>query len=304
MRLKYYLRGAGIGVVVTTVILAIVFAMNPKAVSDDEIVQRARQLGMVDATEADSNADATGSIRDSITDKTGDTGFDDTTTDETSAGDTSAVDTDVADATDNNALDVTDPTDADADDSAGNAKKTDAADSSGVTEEKTGSDVSDKTEKTDKSDTTGKTDKTEKNEKKDKSDKTGKTEKTEKSDNNKTEEKADTTEKNDTTDNSKTIDASVTNEKTETSEKTETAGNTDQAATQNGNTRTIKITNGNVSSTVAGYLYKAGLVDSASDFDNYIQNVKKDRIIMCGTFEIPVGASYDEIINIITKERN
>ena len=29
-----------------------------------------------------------------------------------------------------------------------------------------------------------------------------------------------------------------------------------------------------------------------------------DRIIMCGTFEIPVGASYDEIINIITKERN
>ncbi len=44
--LKYYLRGLGIGIVVTTIILTIVFNIRGK-LSDSEIKERASKLGMV-----------------------------------------------------------------------------------------------------------------------------------------------------------------------------------------------------------------------------------------------------------------
>lgn len=48
MRLKYYLRGMGIGIIVTTVILMIVFSFHKgETLSDDEIRERAAALGMV-----------------------------------------------------------------------------------------------------------------------------------------------------------------------------------------------------------------------------------------------------------------
>lgn len=48
MKLKYYLRGIGIGVIVTTIILMITFAIHSEPpLSDDEIMERAAALGMV-----------------------------------------------------------------------------------------------------------------------------------------------------------------------------------------------------------------------------------------------------------------
>ena len=48
MRLKYYLRGLGIGIVVTAVVLA--FAGNDKAeMTDAQIIERAKELGMQEA---------------------------------------------------------------------------------------------------------------------------------------------------------------------------------------------------------------------------------------------------------------
>ena len=47
MKLKYYLRGLGIGIIVTTIVLAIVFSKNKKVMSDDEVIERATQLGMI-----------------------------------------------------------------------------------------------------------------------------------------------------------------------------------------------------------------------------------------------------------------
>lgn len=46
MKLKYYLRGLGLGVIFTTVILAISFGIHGKDISDEEIVSRAEKLGM------------------------------------------------------------------------------------------------------------------------------------------------------------------------------------------------------------------------------------------------------------------
>lgn len=48
MKLKYYLRGIGIGMIVTTVILMIAFAVRgEQPLTDDEIRTRAAELGMV-----------------------------------------------------------------------------------------------------------------------------------------------------------------------------------------------------------------------------------------------------------------
>lgn len=47
MKLKYYLRGLGIGIIVTTIILAISFSGRKEEISDEEVIARATQLGMV-----------------------------------------------------------------------------------------------------------------------------------------------------------------------------------------------------------------------------------------------------------------
>ena len=47
MKLKYYLRGLGIGIIVTTLILMIAFSQYKNDISDAEIIKRAEALGMV-----------------------------------------------------------------------------------------------------------------------------------------------------------------------------------------------------------------------------------------------------------------
>ena len=47
MKLKYYLRGLGIGIIVTTILLMIAFALHKPTMSDADIIARAKQLGMV-----------------------------------------------------------------------------------------------------------------------------------------------------------------------------------------------------------------------------------------------------------------
>ena len=123
MKLKYYLRGLGVGIVVTTLILLIVFNTTGKNISDDEIKARAKELGMVekevddttsgklldsfgkdntdDSSTSDDSADlATDSAIDADTDTTDDVESDDKTnvTDESNA-DANASDTDNDDVT-------------------------------------------------------------------------------------------------------------------------------------------------------------------------------------------------------------
>ena len=59
MKLKYYLRGLAIGIMVTTIILMIGFARNKNTLSDDEIIARAKQLGMIMPEEEENGAGAT-----------------------------------------------------------------------------------------------------------------------------------------------------------------------------------------------------------------------------------------------------
>ena len=71
MKLKYYLRGLGIGIIVTTVILMISFSGRSESLTDDEIIARAKQLGMVMPEEeppedAGDDADAAGTGSDPL----------------------------------------------------------------------------------------------------------------------------------------------------------------------------------------------------------------------------------------------
>lgn len=50
MKLKYYLRGMGIGIILTAIIMGIALRGRKEALSDAEIMARARELGMIDAT--------------------------------------------------------------------------------------------------------------------------------------------------------------------------------------------------------------------------------------------------------------
>lgn len=46
MKLKYYLRGLGIGIIITTIVLMISFSMHKETISDEQIIARAEALGM------------------------------------------------------------------------------------------------------------------------------------------------------------------------------------------------------------------------------------------------------------------
>ena len=47
MKLKYYLRGLGIGIIVTTIILVSCFSMQKPKMTDAQIMEKASQLGMI-----------------------------------------------------------------------------------------------------------------------------------------------------------------------------------------------------------------------------------------------------------------
>ena len=53
MKLKYYMRGLGIGILITTIVLS--FGGKKENLSDKEIMARARELGMVMKEETDDN---------------------------------------------------------------------------------------------------------------------------------------------------------------------------------------------------------------------------------------------------------
>ena len=58
MKLKYYLRGLGIGIIVTTLVLMVAFSGKKEKLSDQEIMQRAEQLGMVMADEGQTETES------------------------------------------------------------------------------------------------------------------------------------------------------------------------------------------------------------------------------------------------------
>ena len=76
-------------------------------------------------------------------------------------------------------------------------------------------------------------------------------------------------------------------------------GNADTSA---GETVTLVIGRGESSTTVSKNLKKAGIVEDAAAFDRFLCNNGYDKKIITGTYEIPYGASEEEIAKIITRK--
>lgn len=76
-------------------------------------------------------------------------------------------------------------------------------------------------------------------------------------------------------------------------------GNPDTPA---GETVTLVIGRGESSTTVSKNLQKAGIVEDAAAFDRFLCNNGYDKKIITGTYEIPYGASEEEITKIITRK--
>ena len=64
-------------------------------------------------------------------------------------------------------------------------------------------------------------------------------------------------------------------------------------------TVTVVIARGDSSYTVCRKLEEAGLVEDAQEFDNYLAENGHSRTIRTGTYNIPVGSSWEEIVDII-----
>ena len=79
MKLKYYLRGLGIGILVTAAILTIVYHTKG-SMSDSQIMKRAAQLGMVMASTEDDTLFAQTTQVDTTIDETGTISVEETTT--------------------------------------------------------------------------------------------------------------------------------------------------------------------------------------------------------------------------------
>ena len=52
MKLKYYLRGLGAGILFSVLVFVFVVSPNENELTDAEIIQRAKQLGMVEKTDS------------------------------------------------------------------------------------------------------------------------------------------------------------------------------------------------------------------------------------------------------------
>lgn len=201
MRLKYYLRGLGLGIIFAVFIMMVGYHNHGSSMSDSEIIEKAKALGMVETE------DSSGMKNDKKTDNKTDEKSDKKT--DTSEPDTTIADTSVAGDTQTG----TDNTDAD--NIAG------AAD-------------------------------------------------------------ADTTAPSDVA-------------------ATDSAAS-DAAQPQQNTTFTVTVGSGDTCRMIAERLQAAGIIDDAEKFRAYMGQKGVDQFIADGSHEIPYGASYDDIINILTQK--
>ena len=201
MRLKYYLRGLGLGIIFAVFIMMVGYHNHGSSMSDSEIIEKAKALGMVETEESSGmkSDKKTDNKTDEKSDKKTDTSEPDTTIADTSAAEDTQIGTD----------------NTDADNIAGTAD-------------------------------------------------------------------ADTTAPSDVA-------------------ATDSAAS-DAAQPQQNTTFTVTVGSGDTCRMIAERLQAAGIIDDAEKFRAYMGQKGVDQFIADGSHEIPYGASYDDIINILTQK--
>ena len=83
--------------------------------------------------------------------------------------------------------------------------------------------------------------------------------------------------------------------------------NTDDATTsEDGGQKNViefTIASGDTSATIAQHLQEVGLVDNAKSFDLYLSDQNLDNQLLPGTYQIPEGATFLEIGELLTTKQ-
>jgi hypothetical protein len=296
MKLKYYLRGMGIGIILTAIVMGFALGGRKATVSDAEVIERAKVLGMVDPTSGvltqtsggennydEANTIASGQkldqkgeevsqeVNEGLTPTSEYVSGLDETTQEGEGQDKTSEGTGTSENTKREVISTTPTRSPEGLSSSQNTNEGESTKK--ISDESSTRQAEEPLSNRDSDETSGT--------------------KTEEVASSKT---SDDSSKNKTTEaeNNKT-DSTTTKTSDETTKKnTETT-----AAVTNG--KTITIPKGMSSDSVAELLYKEGFVDSARSFNQYLIDKKMDRTVRSGVKTIPVGASYEEIANIICK---
>lgn len=308
MKLRFYLRGLGIGIIITAVILGIAFRGQKGSMSDEEVIERAKELGMEEkygpGTLADmqSGSDKTDNADTGETPKDagGNVSADSKNTENAKAGKTeNPADSTGSDKTEIAKTGETEKIAATAE-STDSGKTENLSDDSGAKSDTAADDKEDKAVTADNKESN--TDAAADDEGKEeavsdsKTDKAGSTgsDKTEAVKTGEAEKKADS---NEAADSKKTGNAETG--KTETPAESADADKAEKPAP--GSDTRFVISGGQGSETVAKNLEKAGIIKDAAAFDAFLCSKGYDKKLGAGEHIIPAGADDEQIAQALMR---
>ena len=268
MKLKYYLRGMGIGIILTAIVMGFALGGRKATLSDAEIIQRAKSLGMVDGD--------SGVLLDSQ-DQEGEE-----TTDDTSASSTPLFE-EGAKIPEKEQQEV-----------AGTGSSVAEV----AEEEEEGKDATSEASKDKSSDIASSAKEAST------TSQSGKTSVTESSASSSTSSASETGKVAAATTESSTSSASASEASTVDQANASSEASTSNSTSQTGintSSKTVTIPGGLGSDQVAQILVREGVIDNAVSFNKYLVDSRKDRVIRSGVKTIPAGATYEQIASIITK---
>lgn len=270
MKLKYYLRGMGIGIILTAIVMGFALGGRKASISDAEVIERAKSLGMIDPNsgvlDSGSNGADTNEEQDQVA--SGET------LDQAREEISEKIDEAIAETSEY----VSDL-----------AEDVIQGETETESESKTqGNDDSSSGEASNKQEEVASVE-TKPTSTQDSANSQAEEQNTSPSDEN-TETVADSSVADASTSANSIVDT-VTSESNEAS----TASSTTSV------TKTVTIPSGLSSDQVAAILYREGLVDSSYSFNQYLVDRRMDRTIRSGVKTIPAGSTYEQIASIICK---
>lgn len=306
MKLKYYLRGMGIGIILTAIVMGFALGGRKATISDAEVIERAKNLGMIDPSSGVLSGPSNGADQnEENTSASGET-LDQTREEVSEEINEELASNSVSDSgLDEAAVEGTKKAEGTEAEEANEASENSSKEESLKVEEDTA--VADEI-KTDDADTgkskanDSKTD-TAKNDSKTSSDNaTDSTKIASAADNASASKTTDSATDNASSNQTAVASESVNTQTTQSTQTTQTTQNkTSGLGSKTTVTKTITIPGGLGSDQVASILQREGIVDSAYSFNQYLCDNRMDRIIRSGTKTIPAGSTYQDIANIICK---
>lgn len=292
MKLKYYLRGMGIGVLLTAIIMGVALGGNNTKMSDAEVIKRARQLGMVDASgtlssysEATKGAEENNSDEIASGEKLSEEGKEvpEEVNEGQSETDKSVPEVDEEKKESAQIGESSESVEAEADITLASTQVEDTTSSEPAKEE---TDNGVKTQQVTKTAEPQAQPETQQNEQT----------APETTEANNQQEAAPQTE-------NQTEQPAAENTQTEqtAAENAQPEVQTQPEASSDVNYIVVVIPGGSESDTCARILREAGVITDGVDFNNYLVRSGLDRKIRSGTKQIPKGSSYEQIASIITR---